>query len=83
MVDLKRLLNNEYIATKRAVVDKNKSIWMGTSNGLYKYENHQLKLKVHDLEIVFISKYTSNSLFLATPEGMAIFHTDTDKLEYI
>lgn len=83
LVDLKRLLNNEYIATKRAVVDKNKSIWIGTSNGLYKYENHQLKLKVHDLEIVFISKYTSNSLFLATPEGMAIFHTDTDKLEYI
>ena len=83
LVDLRRLLNNEYVSTKGTVIDDNKNIWIGTSFGLYKYEGEQLKIEIPDVEVVFLRRWTSTHLFLATPKGIAVFDTDKRKLEYI
>lgn len=83
-LDLRRSLNLNYVSAKGIIVNNDKSCWVGTSIGLYKYEKDVLKPALEkNVEIQYIAKFNEKYLFLATTNGIGFFNTKTSHLEYI
>lgn len=83
LLDLRSSLKNEFIGTKAVIINNSNSYWIGTSFGLYKYENQVLEPKILNVEIKFLSRWTSEHLFIATTKGVAIFDVKTNDINYI
>ncbi|MCD8167430.1 MAG: AraC family transcriptional regulator [Bacteroides sp.] len=81
-IDIREL--SSYASAKGVVVDANKNLWLGTSMGLFRYEDRVLKPAVEEnKEIQHIARYDDRRLFLGLVDGMALFDIHTCTLEYI
>ena len=83
LVDIRQTLNDVYINAIGLVADKNETLWIGTTKGLFKYSNKQLTL-VYDSkkEVQYISLYDEHNMIIATVNGIGIFDLKSSKLTH-
>lgn len=83
-VDIKQALNDVNANILGLVIDENGTLWIGTTIGLYKYSNQALTLAFNSkAEVQQVDLYKDHNLILATINGIGIFNTQSQKLEYI
>lgn len=83
-LDIKQALNDANANILGLVVDKNGTLWIGSTKGLYKYSNQELTLAFDSkAEVQQVDLYKDHNLILATINGIGIFNTQSQKLEYI
>lgn len=81
LIDIRQTLNDVYINAIGLIVDKNETLWIGTTRGLFKYANGELTL-VYDSkeeEVQYIYLYNDYNMIIATVGGIGIFDLQSRK----
>ncbi|MDP4208161.1 MAG: two-component regulator propeller domain-containing protein [Bacteroidota bacterium] len=80
LIDLRKLLNNNYIGITRIIVDSEKTVWISTNSGLYIYKNEKItQLNLESNIVNYIEEKFANQLFIATTKGISIIDKNTLK----
>ncbi|MDR2915937.1 MAG: response regulator [Tannerella sp.] len=78
MLDLKQMLNYRYLVVSGIVIDKDLNLWIGTSVGLYKYENTMLKpVFERKTDVRQIAACGDHGLLYSTTEDIGLLDLET------
>lgn len=80
-IDLRSMLNDEFVGIKGVVIDKDKNIWIASSNGFFKYEERRLIPVIKKTEIKFLSDINDHKLFFSTSAGIFQINTNNKEIE--
>lgn len=80
-LDLRALLKYNYLSVNKIFLDKEHTLWIPTSIGLYKYEQERLSLVKNELnvDIKYILPYDSTYLFVATEKELQLLDVNTQQ----
>lgn len=83
LLDLRSLLDFNYISINDIVIDNKQTIWIPTSVGLYTYQQEQLNLVRDELnvDIKYIIPYDESQLFIATEKELKFLNANTQYCE--
>lgn len=83
MMDMRKTLNRNSVNLNKVVMDPEGRLWISSSDGFYKYENGELKTVLDGVAMQCVGLYDETQICIATTEGVALFDTDTYKIDYI
>ncbi|MBN1927751.1 MAG: hybrid sensor histidine kinase/response regulator, partial [Prolixibacteraceae bacterium] len=82
--NIKKQLGSTFISTNSIIVDKNKSLWFGTSYGLYHYQNNQvLQIEEERANINLLKWLSDEEIILAKANHLFLYNTSTGKFSDI
>lgn len=82
LIDIRHLLNRNYINLHKAVIGDDETIWISTIDRLYKYQNGNLSSVFDEKNIQHIELYDETHILVATTLGIGLLDIDTDKFKY-
>ncbi|MCD8261973.1 MAG: AraC family transcriptional regulator [Bacteroides sp.] len=83
LADIKELLQNEFFNLNRAIIDRNKRIWIGSMDGLFKWENDRLDLILEETHVQYVALYDDSSIFVATTQGLGWMDIESNEFTHI
>lgn len=84
LLDLRKLLKDNYIGVTRIIVDSSKTMWISTNSGLFTYKANKLtKVTLESTMINFIEEKNDSQLFVATTKGILLLDRNSLKSECI
>ncbi|MCD8166798.1 MAG: hypothetical protein LUE93_12205 [Bacteroides sp.] len=83
LADIRQLLQNEFFNLNRAIIDRDQRIWIGSMDGLFKWENDRLDWILKETHVQHIALYDDSSIFVATTQGVGLMDTEKNEFTYI
>lgn len=84
IADLKQILDYRHLVVPGIVIDKDRNLWIGTSAGLFKYENETLKPVFETrIEVQRIAAVENNNLLYSTVEGFGLLDMETGRTDHL
>lgn len=83
LIDMRHVLNRNYISLNKVTICDNESIWIGAVDGLFNYHNGNLTEILPETNIQNIELYDRNHIIVATTLGFGLLNTNTHTFEYI
>lgn len=80
--DLRQELGHRYLAVTGIVIDKDRNLWIGTSVGLFKYEDAAFKPVETSIDVLCITAAEDNNLLYATEQGFGLLNMATGRTEH-
>lgn len=75
MVNLSRVLKNQYLGINRILVDEAGTYWIATSFGFFRYKDDRLTMMRDSEETQYIAWYDQNRIFAAKSSGLWLVDT--------
>lgn len=82
LVDIRHILNEDYINLHNAIICNDESIWIGSVNGLYKYDNGNLTGVLPENNIQALELYDETRILVATTLGIGLLDINTQEYNY-
>jgi len=77
-VNMGRVLNDSDLSVNSVILEKNNSLWIASSNGLYRYHNEELSLiGGNNLTVHRLLWYNDHQFFFARGGEFSLFNTHT------
>ncbi len=83
MVNLSRVLKNQYLGVCNVLVDETGSYWLSTSFGLFRYRKGRLTLIKEKDDVSYIAWCDPNNLIVAKTQGICLLNKQTMKMRWL
>lgn len=82
MMDMRHLLNNNFINLNTVLIDDNECIWVSSVDGLSCIDNNGLNDVIKGKTVQYITEYNPINLIVATSDGIALLNKKTHEVDY-
>lgn len=81
LFNMQTIIKKQYISINRVTIDKDNTLWIATTDGLFHFKEGKLKSAIPDKNMQCVGLYDENHLIIASTEYISLWNKKTEKLE--